>query len=223
MNLSLSELSKKLNLPDTTIERWIRQGRIPVIIEKGRCIFKKSSLVKWAAKHNLKFSIAMDEEDSFEIGKEVTLVSSLEKGDVFYQVKGDGIESVLSNAVDMIEEFDDTSKKELLEKLIERENLTSTGIGNGIAIPHPRIPVAACSEASVYACYLNEAVDFNAIDNLPVTTLFILLSPSTKEHLNLLSKLAFCMRDPSFISFIKSQPSKDELIKKVDEFEKKSK
>lgn len=222
MNLSLSELSKSLNLPDSTVDRWIKQGRIPVHKEAGRCIFNKSSLIKWASKHNLTYSASQKDETQLSQKKELTLLSSMEKGEVFLDVKGDDIAGVLEDAVSRIGSFTDSQKEELLSKLIERENLTSTGIGNGIAIPHPRVPVEDFSDAAVFTCFIDGTVDFNAIDGQPVFLLFILLSPSTKEHLSLLSKLAFCMRDASFVSFLKTKPSKESLIEKVAEFENKS-
>ncbi|MCP3924802.1 MAG: PTS transporter subunit EIIA [Desulfobacterales bacterium] len=222
MNLSLSELAKKLNLPESTVERWIKQGRMPVHKESGKCIFNKSSLIKWASKHNLKFMIFEENNKIGDDKKELTFLSSMENGEVFYDVKGEDIYGVLENAVNKISSFDENQKKDLLAKLIERENLTSTGIGNGIAIPHPRVPVENFSESAVITCFIDGTVDFNAIDGKPVFILFILLSPSTKEHLSLLSKLAFCMRDISFVEFLKSKPSKDSLIEKVSEFENKS-
>ena len=222
MNLSLSELSKNLSLPDTTVDRWIKQGRIPVHKEAGMCIFNKSSLIKWASKHNLTYSASKKDDTLISNKQELTLLSSMEKGEVFFDVKGDDIAAVLEDAVSRIGSFDDSQKKELLGKLIERENLTSTGIGNGIAIPHPRVPVDGFSDAAVFTCFIDGMVDFDAIDGKPVFLLFILLSPSTKEHLSLLSKLAFCMRDASFVSFLKTKPSKESLIEKVAEFENKS-
>ncbi len=222
MNLSLSELSKNLSLPDTTVDRWIKQGRIPVHKEAGRCIFNKPSLIKWASKHNLTYSTSKEDDTKTTSKQELTLLSCMEKGEVFFDVKGDDIAGVLEDAVSRIDSFDSSQKEELLGKLIERENLTSTGIGNGLAIPHPRVPVDGFSDAAVFTCFIDGTVDFDAIDGKPVFLLFILLSPSTKEHLSLLSKLAFCMRDSSFVSFLKTKPSKESLIEKVAEFEKKS-
>ena len=53
-----------------------------------------------------------------------------------------------------------------------------------------------------------------------VFVMFILLSPTTKQHLNLLSRLAYCVRDPSFLRFLKTLPKSDDLIAKIGEFEK---
>jgi nitrogen PTS system EIIA component len=57
------------------------------------------------------------------------------------------------------------------------------------------------------------------VDGLPVFVLFILLSPSVKIHLHLLSRLAFCVRDASFVDFLKQGPSPEELLEKVENLE----
>jgi nitrogen PTS system EIIA component len=57
------------------------------------------------------------------------------------------------------------------------------------------------------------------VDGLPVFVLFILLSPSVKIHLHLLSRLAFCVRDASFVDFLKQVPSPEELLEKVKNLE----
>ncbi len=87
---------------------------------------------------------------------------------------------------------------EIFESLIGRERLGSTGLGKGVAIPHGR--VAGLEQPLGAFVHLNEAVDFDAIDNHPVDLLFALLVPeqSTDEHLNLLAQLAQMFGDDGF-------------------------
>jgi PTS system nitrogen regulatory IIA component len=95
---------------------------------------------------------------------------------------------------------------------LERENLTSTGLGNGIAVPHPREPESlSITTASISACYLKSPVDFKALDGKPVSLLFILLSPSVRTHLQILSRLSYCLRDRAFVTFLHSSPQPDKL------------
>jgi PTS system nitrogen regulatory IIA component len=78
----------------------------------------------------------------------------------------------------------------IFDRLLARERLGSTGFGRGIALPHARMaPLAHAVGAFVQ---LQEGVDFDAIDNLPVDMAFALLVPqeATEEHLQLLAKLA---------------------------------
>jgi mannitol/fructose-specific phosphotransferase system IIA component (Ntr-type) len=85
----------------------------------------------------------------------------------------------------------------LYKVLLARESLGSTGIGDGIAIPHVRNPIVLhLSRPIVTLCFLERPVDFGALDGQPVNTLFTLISPTVRAHLHLLSRLAFTLRDP---------------------------
>jgi len=227
MKLTLNELSQALELPSGTVERWIRQGRIPIQKSGDNFIFKEAALKKWAETHNLSFILKTSEisvsEDS---GKTERLFSAMKRGGVFYNIKGDDPESAVQSALDSMAFLSAERKKILYEKLIERERLTSTGIGKGIAIPHPRNPQTALAGfqemnglAAICTCFLEKPIPFNAVDDKPVFVMFIILSPSVKIHLYLLSRLSFCIRDNEFISFLKTNPDSEELFSKIAEFE----
>ena len=82
------------------------------------------------------------------------------------------------------------SDGEIFNSLIERERLGSTGLGNGVALPHGRMSGLKAPFAAMIV--LNDGIDFDAIDTKPVDILFALLVPeeSTDEHLQILAKLA---------------------------------
>ncbi len=80
-------------------------------------------------------------------------------------------------------------------KLFEREEHGSTGIGNGIAIPHCRLP--EMQNVCAFFAHLKTPVDFDAADGKPVDLIFLLLSPlnGSTEHLKDLSRISRMMRD----------------------------
>ncbi|MBF7054499.1 PTS IIA-like nitrogen regulatory protein PtsN [Halomonas sp. KAO] len=85
--------------------------------------------------------------------------------------------------------------QEVFARLIARERLGSTGIGNGVAIPHARSP--HCKAPIAGFLKLSEPVDFDAIDGEPVDLVFVLLVPEEADaaHLTLLAQLAGIMND----------------------------
>ena len=87
-------------------------------------------------------------------------------------------------------EVPELEMQDVYEALIAREKLGSTGFGNGIAIPHCRLP--GCHAPLSAVLRLDSAVDFDAIDGAPVDLLFVLLVPeaATDEHLELLRQIA---------------------------------
>jgi nitrogen PTS system EIIA component len=90
----------------------------------------------------------------------------------------------------------------LYSQLIAREKLSPTGLGKGIAIPHCRLP--GCNTIIGSLITLNTPIDFDAIDNEPVSTLFVLIVPEneTVVHLEVLAMLVQNFEKPSFQSKI---------------------
>ncbi|MEI8079471.1 MAG: PTS sugar transporter subunit IIA [bacterium] len=108
----------------------------------------------------------------------------------------------------------DTVDREFLyQVLLARESLGSTGIGDGIAIPHVRNPVVLhVSTPTVTLCFLEHPIDFHAIDDQPVNTLFTLISPTVRTHLHLLSRLGFILRTPEVKAALRQQVPPDQLL-----------
>jgi PTS system nitrogen regulatory IIA component len=221
MKLTIHEIAQSLYLPLGTVRRWIRQGRIPIHKSGNGFVFNEAILSKWAAAHNLTFSPPKKNLEKHRDDELVSLSSAVQRGGVFYDVKGEDVASTLKAAVEKINVLTKHSKEKVYQRLLEREYLTSTGIGKGVAIPHPHKPLqGADCRPFITTCFLEEPTEFSALDGKPVFVLFILLCPSVKSHLHLLSRLAFCIRDASFVDFLKTYPSKDKLLLKIAEFEK---
>jgi len=105
------------------------------------------------------------------------------------------------------------SDQAIFDSLINREKLGSTGLGNGVAIPHGRMdklekPICAFIK-------LDEAIDFDATDNQPVDLVFALLVPedSTEEHLQVLSIIAEILSDQPFCTQLRNCQSNECLQK----------
>ncbi len=93
-------------------------------------------------------------------------------------------------------ELSGQSERTILEILQQREKLGSTGVGNGIAIPHGKLPKLG----KLFGLFarLERPVDFEALDGLPVDLVFLLLAPETAgaDHLKALARVARLLRDP---------------------------
>lgn len=100
---------------------------------------------------------------------------------------------------------------ELFECMLGREKMGSTGIGNGIAIPHARLMNSEHVVAVLIQC--QEPIEFDAIDNRPVDILFALLVPEEqcKEHLKTLSCMAERLNDKTVLKQLRNAQSDQEL------------
>ena len=88
------------------------------------------------------------------------------------------------------------NERAIFEILLQREKLGSTGVGNGIAIPHGKLP----NLAKLFGLFarLDRPIDFEALDGQPVDLVFLLLAPESAgaDHLKALARVARLLRDP---------------------------
>jgi len=204
MKLTISDAAKLLAIPDATIKRWIQQGKIPVMEDQNEYFFIKKDIEKWAVNHNISLHKHFQENLSENPQAEYSLLKAMKQGGIFFHVHGDSVADVLKEAISLSPLPSDLDKDLLLDMLLQREKLASTGIGSGIAIPHPRYPTEyLANSAIITTCFTENKIDFKAIDGMPVFVIFLMLSPSTDIHLKFLSRLSYCLRDNSFISLLK--------------------
>lgn len=110
----------------------------------------------------------------------------------------------------------------VLKALIERESITSTGVGKGIAIPHAKHP-AIKKIIGIFA-RSKEGVNFSALDGKPVHIFFMLLSNQDiiQQHLQALAYSAKHLNDEIFRRFLISAKDKNEIYKLLEEADNKT-
>lgn len=105
-----------------------------------------------------------------------------------------------------------------------REEESTTGIGEGIAIPHGKCD--AVDRPGLAAMVVREGVDFDSLDGEPVTLMFLIAAPNTEDnvHLDVLSKLSMMLMDETFTSSLRNANSAEEFLAIIDQAddEKKS-
>ena len=124
----------------------------------------------------------------------------------------------LSNLI--VQDQTQLDASDIFDSLISRERLGATGVGYGIAIPHGRIK--NCQKITGAFIQLNEGVDFNTVDNLPVDTLFALIVPeeSTDEHLQVLALLASMFSDENFREQLRKSNNNEETYQLLTQWQK---
>ncbi|MCL1090710.1 PTS IIA-like nitrogen regulatory protein PtsN [Shewanella profunda] len=107
------------------------------------------------------------------------------------------------------------SSQEIFESLVAREKMGSTGIGNGIAIPHGRLPDITQPIAILVKC--EEPIAFDAIDKQPVDILFALLVPADQcqQHLSTLSCMAEKLSDKQILKQLRKTHDETELYQVI--------
>ncbi|MDN5870452.1 MAG: PTS IIA-like nitrogen regulatory protein PtsN [Nitrococcus sp.] len=110
---------------------------------------------------------------------------------------------------------DEPMDRTILEHLMGRERLGSTGLGKGVALPHARVD--GIDEARSALIKLDQPVDFDAIDKQPVDLLFALIVPKhfTDEHLRILAALAELFSDHAFCERLRASQTSEEIYQHI--------
>lgn len=218
--LDVKEVARLLTVSEKTVYRWIAKNEIPAYKIGESYRFNRVELLEWATAHKIKisyniFNEALDTDDPMPSLKE-----AIQAGGIHYRVPGIGKEDVLRSIVNIMHLPDDVDKEFLLGALLARENLGTTGIGDGIAIPHVRNPIIFHIHRPVIAlCFLEQPTDFNSIDGKLVATLFIIITHTVRSHLHLLSRLSYALNQPHIRSIMNSTSSRQDILDSLADFE----
>ncbi len=151
------------------------------------------------------------------------LAKIFEKGSVWYCVDPLSFKEAVKSLVSIVKLPNSIDRKVLSNALLSREEMMSTAIGNGIAIPHVRLfESMSLQEDIVVVAYLFEPVDWEAPDEKPVHTLFFVLAADETRHLQILAEIAQLASDEDFVEYLRTMPAKEALIERIQQLEEKN-
>lgn len=213
MNLSVKDAAQLLTVSEKTIYRWIKKDILPAYKVHESYRFNRAELLEWATSRRRGVAADAFSEPESHTAALPTLYSAIEAGGVVYRIEGATRNEVLIDAVDHLRLPDEVDRDYLAKVLITREQLAPTAIGAGVAIPHPRSPgLLNVLQAKVTLCFLENAVDFHALDGQDVTILLIIIAPNLRVHLHLLSRLSFVLQDVEFRKTLSESASREHIF-----------
>ncbi len=213
MQLTIRDVTGFFSVSESTLTRWIKQRGLPAQHVNGQYRFHRAELLEWATANQIKFSLEM--LDDLETADEPppSLAGALEAGGIFYNVQDTSKERALRALVQVLPLPEGIDRELILRLLLVREAAATTAIGGGIALPHVRNPIVLhVDRPMITLCFLERAVDFGALDGKPVQFLFSLICPTTRNHLQMLSRLSFALQDAQFKAVIKRHGTPDEIL-----------
>jgi nitrogen PTS system EIIA component len=220
MQLGVREAASVLAVSEKTIYRWIKDGVLPAYRINEQYRFNKAELLEWATARKIQVSPDIFTEPQTPASQVPSLASALQVGGVFYRVGGSDKTSVLASVVEVMPLPEEVDRKFLLQVLLARESLGSTGIGEGLAIPHVRNPIVLhIPRPMVSLCFLDKPVDSGAIDGKSVHTLFAIVSPTVRAHLHILSRLMYLLRADSFRRLLTEQGTRQQILEEAARLE----
>lgn len=140
------------------------------------------------------------------------------KKSINLNVKASNKKDIIEQAVELMEQNGNiNNKEEYLKLVMKREEEGSTGVGEGIAIPHGKGNVI--SKPGLVAMVIPDGVDFESLDGKPVKLLFLIAAPDSKDnlHLEVLSRLSALLMSEKFRQDLLNAKTKEEFLKIIDE------
>lgn len=223
MDLKLKDVAQLLDVSEETVRRWISNSKIPYYRLNQQYRFSRSEIENWmlSCKQEGEFSpFKQEEEGECRLGThQFGLYRAIHKGGVYSGTEGESKEEVICAAMQKIAADLRLDAEVITELLLDREKLMPTALSNGIAVPHTRDFLLQESFDVVSVVFPKKPIEYGALDDKPVHTLFFLFACDDKRHLHLLAKLAHLCSKPDNLAFLKKNPSKAQLLEKIKQWE----
>ncbi len=216
MQLSIREAARLLNVEERQVYRWLDAGDIPACRIGDEARFNRAELLEWATMRRLPLSSELLQEPA----DGCRLSQALEEGGVRYGLRAADRAQAFSAMIAALPLPEGADRETIASLLLARGEHAMTPVGNGIAIPHVRQPaVLELPRPLVTLLFFQAPVDLGAPDGIAVGTMFFLLSPTVRAHLQILSRLAAALRDPGLKAALTRQAPAADILREVRRIE----
>ncbi len=235
MDLKIKDVADLLNVSETTIRRWLSDGKIPAYKINHQYRFSRFEIEDWvmsqklgtqsgSVPYNGQLPEAVKKESGDEKAplagrKQFSLYRAVHKGGVLHDIPGKTKEEIIRQTMKRIAADLNLDAEIITELLLDRENLQPTALNHGIGIPHTRECLLKKGLDVVTVVFPKHPIPYGALDQEPVHTLFFLFAGDDKKHLHLLAKIAHLSSKPKTLDILRKRPSKNELLEYIREWE----
>lgn len=224
MDLEVKDVAELLSVSETTIRQWLSEGKIPAYQLQHQYRFSREEIETWMLQNRTSDQpadrqIYPKEESSHKGWQQFSLFRAIHKGVVLKKQNATDKNSLIQEVMTEVAPLLAADPEGMSEMLIEREDLMPTALGFGIAVPHTRDFLTEGSLDVVCPVFLEEPLEWGALDRRPVYALFFFFASDDKKHLGLLAKLAHLCLDPANRTFLESRPDKGALLDYIKKWE----
>lgn len=213
--MTLSELAGYLKISEQTLHNMAEKGEIPVATIANQQRFMRTIIDDW-------FMSRMT------MASKTTLVKLCEEGTIIlplsrlvqpefilFDVKPGSKEEILSQLIEPLHKSGKLEDKNLLlQLLLDREEMVSTAISKGVAIPHPRNPEECpVKEPCIVFGLCSEGADFDSLDGNKTYLFFLVCTSSELVHLKIMAKLAILIRNKDIVYRLKAVKTKKDVMR----------
>ena len=216
MQITVRQAASYFGVDEATVRRWIAKRGLPVHRSNERLHLNAIEVWEWAVEQDIAVSRRLLDEARRTPDEVAPLSELLAGGGTYLDVEGRDKNEVLASIVRHLPLPDEVDRDHLLAVLEAREAMGSTGIGDGIAIPHVRNPILLHVDQPFVALFLlRRPVNFDSIDHQPVHAVFLVVSSSIPAHLRILAQLGFVLRDPELRQSLRTRAPAGEILERI--------
>ncbi len=210
-------------MPEKEVQQLIKRKEIPFQFLHDKVVFNKQQIIEWALGRNLPINVSGHQKLS---EYHIETVSTLLGKESFHYKCELNESTYIEQMVSQINFEKNVDREIIIQLLKSRESMMSTAIGNGISLPHPRVPLMVGKDKPLINFFFaNKPLDLKSIDGKPVHTLILLISQTIKQHLSLIAHLSFLLSKETFRFALENRLECKEIldiIKKIEETRNKT-
>ena len=222
--MNMQDVAALLGMDQRRVERMAQRGQIPCQKVGGRYRFNRAEITEWLQQHLPSLdSVNLADMDAGitaqrQVSPDAALVSSMVRTEaISCHLPARTKNSVLKELVELVQKtgllYDGPA---LLEALCQREELCSTALEGGIAIPHPRRPLPyAVAEPLLAFARTSKGIGFGAPDGRLTDLFFMICCPDDRHHLHVLARLCRLLHDDGFCSALRHVDEPPEVIRLI--------
>jgi PTS system nitrogen regulatory IIA component len=217
MDLNTKDISHLLMLSEKEVQQFIKKKEIPFQLLHDKVVFNKHQIIEWALAHNLPINVSKHHKF---IEYHIETVSILLDKHSFHYNCELAAAAYIEQMISQIE-FERNVDREIIIQLLKgRESMMSTAIGNGISLPHPRVPLMVGKNKPLINFFFPvNSLDLQSIDGKPVHTLILLISQTIKQHLSLIAHLSFLLSKETFRFALENRLQYSEILDIITKIE----
>lgn len=209
--MTVSEVAEFLQLAERTVLRMAQRGEIPAAKIASQWRFMRSMVREWllARTHSaeaaaVKPAPAVESQRLVELFRPELIRTDIQPGPK---------SSILAQLVEPVRQSGFArDSSQLLDALIRREAMMTTGVGESLAIPHPRQPLEGMFPVPAVALGIcGDGADFDAIDGLPVRVFFLICATREDVHLQLMARVFWLARQPDALDQLASAEAPEQI------------
>lgn len=217
--LSVKGVAEFLQVSEKTIYRWVAGGTIPHQRVGDQYRFARHEVASWAQAQGRTVNPMGLVEPEVPAAQLPRLSQALAEGGIYFHIDGQTPGGVIEEIVSIMRLPPGVDREYVRDALLARESLASTGIGDGIAIPHMRHPLPQIGVPLVSLCFLATPLDWGALDGQTVRIVFLPCCPNMRTHLHLLSRISYAVRRPAWRGLLDSEARRSDILAALESLE----